>query len=43
MRSERDIVAAHITDATDTSASDQSAPINAIILALEEAGILAKS
>jgi len=34
---------AHIADATDTSASDQSAPINAIIAALETFGLLATS
>lgn len=35
--------AAHIADATDTSATDQSGPINAILVVLEDLGLVATS
>ena len=36
-------IVAHITDSTATNASDQKAPVNFAIAALENAGIAAKS
>lgn len=43
-RNQRDeAISAHIADSTDTSASDQKAPVNAALAALENAGLVRKA